>query len=810
MSDSTGHYRYDARPVDTELAQETLALDPKGYVWSLPDKAGDYLVTLAMKDGTELGQIPFTIAGNRLAEPGQEPVLPNGSLRLVLDKEHYTPGDTIHFQISAPFAGCALATLERDRVEAHSQFTVKPGESVHEITIPKDFEGRGYLNVSLVRDSQSEAIYMDPHAYAVQPFTSGVKARDMGIRIEAPEKVLPGEAMTIKVHANHPGRVQLFVVDEGILQLTNFALPDPLRDLLTERALDVVTREAYHLLMPDHERLLGRIPGFGGGMGGAGGRFINPFRRKSEPPFAFWSKLLDVNPSTPATCTVAVPAYFGGSFRVMAVGSSLDGETLTAGCKAQQGLVRGNVIIKPELPLVVAPGDVFSGSVILANTVEGSGKSANVAIEMRVPDGFTLVSGSAKQTVNVPENAERVVPFSVKVNDQLGAQDFSFKATLSGKPATMRSQSVSVRPASGKRTTEQMARLQQLPAEGDNAILTSDRELYPFEADSSVIVSEGSLLGIRAVLDRLNYYPYGCTEQKISQAMPYVVLWDRPALRDRVLVRAGHPKSLEQKKGKQAIADALRAIRSSMQYDGISLWPGGNESNLFVTAYAGDFLVTMHEHGLFVPEDLLDRVLSHLEEYVGRTPSSVADGRIKIYGAWVLQRSGRIMTAQLTNLENWFSSNTRAWEKDVLASLLAESFASLRLTKRAEERLPDGMVQPTTDSLFSTGMAKALHALILEHTFDGAAVREQLIDDLTETALSQGATTVDLAMISRALAEIASKDKQATASVSAKCLGYAPGFNNAEKMSTLDGLFVLDAPGCTRFCCIFAVEYQTA
>ncbi|MCR4666728.1 MAG: hypothetical protein K5657_05475 [Desulfovibrio sp.] len=798
VSDAQGHYRYDARPVDTELESKKMTITSKGTSWPLPTKKpGDYLLTVTASDGTELGQIPFTVAGNRLAKPGSETVMSNGSLRLVLDKEHYAPGDTIHFQLSAPFAGTGLVTLERDHVSAHKWFSAEPGESVHELTIPKDFEGRGYLNVSFVRDQSSEAIYMNPHAFAVAPITCGVDARDMGIRVDAPERVLPGEKMTITLQSKHKGHVQLFVVDEGILQLTDFTLPRPLQELLTERALDVMTREAYHLLMPDHERLRGRIPGFGGGMGSGGGRFLNPFRRKSEPPFAVWSNLLEVG-STPVTYTVDVPAYFGGAFRIMAVGSSLEGETLRCGSQMKKGLVRGSIILKPELPLVVAPNDVFSGGLVVANTIQGSGEKTMIDVDIDVPDGFELVSGKQKERLQVPENAERVLPFSVRVKDRLGAQSFAFTAKA-GNKTSERSQSISVRPASAFLTTESLLPLASLPVQGDERIVTSSRTLYPHNAYRSVTLSDGSLLGLRAVLERLSVYPYGCTEQKISQAMPYAVLHDRPALRDRVLIRPNISKARAAKEGEEAIDAALSAIRSSIDWDGISMWPGGDDPDTFVTVYAADFLVTMQEHGLAVPEDLLDRVLALVEDLVGRTPQSVTDGRRKIYGAWVLQRNGRIMTAQLSNLEDWFSKNTTAWEKDVLASLLAESFATLRLKKRATERLPKGTVQTTTDSLFSTGMARALHALILEQTFTNEADRTSLVSSLIDAGLSEWATTVDLAMTSRALAEIASKTEERAKGLSAKCLEYAEGFLDQEKMQTVDGLFVLEAPGCTRF-----------
>lgn len=90
------------------------------------------------------------------------------------------------------------------------------------------------------------------HSYAVAPLTVNVARRDMGLRLKAPEQVLPGSALSVSLSARHPGKALIFAVDEGVLQLTAFATPDPLRYLLNDRALEVETRQMFDLLMPDH------------------------------------------------------------------------------------------------------------------------------------------------------------------------------------------------------------------------------------------------------------------------------------------------------------------------------------------------------------------------------------------------------------------------------------------------------------------------------------------------------------------------------------------------------------------------------
>ncbi|MBQ7585047.1 MAG: hypothetical protein IJU40_02210, partial [Desulfovibrionaceae bacterium] len=301
-------------------------------------------------------------------------------------------------------------------------------------------------------------------------------------------------------------------------------------------------------------------------------------------------------------------------------------------------------------------------------------------------------------------------------------------------------------------------------------------------------------------LERLDNYPFSCTEQKISKAMPYVVLWDRPNLRDSVLRNSKRSLKDQLKLGEETIAEAISAIRASLQYDGVSIWAGSGEANLFVTAYAADFLQTMREHGLGCPADLMERLTNILEEQVNNQPTSIEDGRNKIYAAWILQRDGRIMTSVLTSLEDWFSKNARNWERDVLTSLLADSYASLRLTKRAEARLSTQDVVITNDPLFSTGMARALHALIILQDFSQVRDATPLVANLQDAALRPSATTVDLAMTARALAELSSlKNLGPELSLKLDCASYQPDFFGPQNTDNQEGLSYVSAPGCQRF-----------
>lgn len=798
VTDSRGEYRYDATPVDTEITRQTVNLDPKGLLWPMPTaEAGDYLVTVRQKNGTVLALIPFSVAGTRLAEPTDLSTrsLAKGNLRLKLEKNQYASGETIKMSLSTPYSGAGLITIERENVLAHTWFTAQAGESVQEIRIPDGFEGRGYVNVSFVRSLGSEAVYMNPHSFSVAPFTAGINQRDMGLKLTAPARVLPGEKITVRISSRVPGKALLFAVDEGVLQLTGFTTPDPLSDLLSDRALDVATLQAFDLLMPDHARLQGRIPGFGGDMTGGGGRFLNPFKRRGEPPFAFWQEVSAVS-ANGTDIILTIPEYVSGRIRIMAVGSSAaQGPASTAGNAQTSTEVRGTLILKPLLPLAVAPGDEFDGALVIANTVEGSGKDAKVHVKMECGPELVFLSGQEPQPLAINENGEAVVRFRMRAQDYLGSADVRFTASFDGqgKGKSLRSQSLSVRPPTPRVRTEKVV---PLTGAMDVSVV---RDIFPYEAQGQASISALPVLGLRSLLDKLDTYPYGCTEQLISRAMPYAALLGNPALRENILRNPKASPETVAKRGNAVISAALDTIRSNFTYyEGVSLWPSAPASD-FVTAYAGDFLLTLRESGVAVPEGLTRNILDDLERIVQRTPVDIDDGRVKVYGAWVLLRDGRIMTQEVERLEQWYKENTSGWDNDLVAVLLADCYKILRMERRAQQRMPKAFNASTADHMLNEGAARALHAVVILRDFPDRRA-EINAPALLDAAFNTTATTVDMGLLSRALIMLADKSAPAPEGIALNCTRYGQGFVPVADKAELNGsVLELNAPGCQNY-----------
>lgn len=794
VSDAQGRYRYDAASVDTELQRSEATIGPDGFLWPIPaETPGDYLLSVRDAQGTLLASIPFSIAGNRLAAPEElDPAsLARGNLRLVLDRKRYAPGDVIKMRLSVPFDGSGLITIERDSVVAHAWFTAKAGESVQEIALPRDFEGTGYVNVSFVRSLQSDAVYMQPHAYAVAPFTAGVEQRDMGLRLEAPAAVRPGEEVRVRLSARTPGRAIVFAVDEGILQLTGFQTPDPLADILLNRALVVQTSRMFDLLMPDHARLRGRIPGFGGGVG-FGARFLNPFQRRGEAPFAVWLEPAEVGPEG-REFSIAVPESFTGRFRLMAAGCAAPSSpSVTAGHAETFVEVNGTVIVKPLLPSTVAPGDTFEGALAIVNTVADSGPEAQVHLALKTGSGLELRDTPAEQTVVIPENSEKVIRLPLRATDEPGRTSVTVVATLGKEKPVQRRIELAIRPATPRTLT-----LSELTVDKQRHI-SAPSALYPCQAVTRATLSTGPLSALRAVFARLNAYPYDCAEQRISQAFPYAALSAVPELRASVLSQTGSALDEQDKDAVgRRIAAAIQSIqRCFVVNEGVSFWPGGKADD-FLTAYAADFLLTLRENGSIAPEPLTRNLLDALQRLAVRPSTSAHDARIKIYAVWVLLRDGRIMTQEVRELERWCRDNLADWERDAVSTLLADSLAMLRLERQARDILPPRIAAPATDAVFTPAILHGLHALALSRHFPERRV-DIPVDTLVRYAVTD-ASTLELAFLARGLLALGGTPPPLPPDVRLTCTEVAPGFPPVTAEAVAEGsVLTLDAPGCTR------------
>ncbi|WP_369660268.1 alpha-2-macroglobulin [Variovorax sp. V15] len=677
IKQDNGLYRYESRRKEIVLDEKPFAIAAAGNSVVLDTAApGNFAYVVRNAQGLELNRVEYSVAGNANVSRSLDR---NAELQLTLDRKDYEPGQEISVSIRAPYVGAGLITIERDKVYAHAWFKTDKTASVQKITVPKDFEGTGYINVHFVRDPASDEVYMSPLSYGVVPFATALTRRTANLQLTSSELVKPGQTVKMKLASDKPTRAVVFAVDEGILQVARYKTPDPLKHFFQKRALEVGTLQTLDLILPEFKKLMqGAAPG-GDGEGELG-KHLNPFKRKRDKPVAYWSGLVDVNGSREFSYTV--PESFNGSLRVMAV--AVNDETTAA--KSTRTVVRGDMVILPNAPLAMAPGDTVEVGVGLANNIVGSGKEAPIALTLTASGGLEVV-GDAMQTLKVNERGEASTKFNVraKPGEQavLGSSALVFTSTHKNYSARL-STEVSVRPASPFVTLVQAGSFQRA---GE---LSSQADLYPNFRQSDVAVSAAPWAFATGLMQYLEAYPHGCTEQITSQTFPAVLLSGRPELvkemsRGRTAEQGPLPEA------RKTFERYLVQLRARQTADGgFSLWPGAG-TDPFATLYAVQLLVEAKDHKLPVPQDLLQKANTYLQGWLGSGDNTLDGWRQRTQAAYLLTRQGIVAPAALANLRearrNQLTRQAVGWGDDLGAVYLAASYQLVKQEPVANELL---------------------------------------------------------------------------------------------------------------------------
>ncbi|HVJ61559.1 MAG TPA: alpha-2-macroglobulin, partial [Tahibacter sp.] len=517
----SGVYKYESRMKEIPVKEEPLTIPAAGIDFKLAtDEPGDYSLVVKNNRGEALNQVSYSVAGEANLARSLER---NAELQLALSKKDYAPDEEIEIAVRAPYAGSGLITIERDKVYAHAWFTSKTTGSVQKIRVPADFEGNGYVNVQYVRDAASNEVFMSPMSYGVAPFSVNRDARRNTFAVATPGVVKPGDTLTMKVTAGTPSRVVVFAVDEGILQVARYKLGDPLDHFFQKRMLEVSTSQILDLILPEFARLAG-MAAPGGDADGLLGKHLNPFKKKRKPPVAYWSGIVDVVGER--EFKYAIPEEFNGKLRVMAVAVAPD----RIGTFETSTTVRGDFVLSPNVPSMVAPGDEFEVSVGVANNLTGlAGKELPVAVKLE-PSKDVEAVGEPSQTLNLGEGREGVVVFRLRAKGEPGAAALKFTAASGDKAARM-TVDLSVRPAVPYRTEVAIGNLGQGKAE-----VKPLRGMFDAYAKRDASASYVPLVLARGLASYLDSFPHKCTEQLLSAAIPAMVFDKRPEF-GKVLVR---------------------------------------------------------------------------------------------------------------------------------------------------------------------------------------------------------------------------------------------------------------------------------
>jgi uncharacterized protein YfaS (alpha-2-macroglobulin family) len=537
-------------------------------------------------------------------------------LEIALDKPEYRPGDTMTVAVTARTAGKVLLNIVGDRLISSITQDVQAGANQLRVPVGSDWGNGGYVVATLLRPLDVAAQRMPGRAIGVQWFSVDRAGKTLALDMKLPALVRPNTTLRVPIRidalAGEEARVVVAAVDVGILNLTNYKPPAPDDYFLGQRRLTADIRDLYGQLLDGMQGTVGQIRT--GGDGGAELQAAPP----TQPPLALYSGVITVGPDGTAEVAFDIPE-FAGTVRVMAVAWSKD----KVGKQVGDVIVRDPVVVTATLPRFILTGDKSSMHLELDN-VEGAAGDYRVTVETDGPvsagGGAQNVRLAAKQRaqLTVPITASAAGAGLVKVR-VAGPDNFALERnyTLAAKPATQILARRSVRPI----------------AKGESLTLTADMfaDLVPGTGAVSVSIGPSVALDAATLLKALDRYPFGCTEQVTSRALPLLYVNELAVEAHLALDTAID----------QRIRDAIERLLSRQGSDGsFGLWSVGGE-DAWLDSYVTDFLTRARERGFTVPDVAFRLALDRLRNFVTNTNDPARNGgRDLAYALYVLARNG--------------------------------------------------------------------------------------------------------------------------------------------------------------------------
>jgi len=319
--------------------------------------------------------------------------------------------------------------------------------------------------------------------------------------------------------------------------------------------------------------------------------------------------------------------------------------------------VRDPVVLTATLPRFLLNGDHGTVNFDLDN-VEGA--AGDYAITVKT-SGPVKVTGNPSTTLKLAAKQRSSMALALDANGGAGTAQLDVDIKGPNGLTLARHYALDVKPA-----TQILARRSiRTLAKGESLTLTSDMfaDLVPGTGSVSLSVSLSTALDAATILKALDRYPYGCSEQVASRAVPLLYVND---------LAAGAHLAMDTAVD-QRIKDAIDRLLARQGSNGsFGLWSSGGD-DAWLDAYVTDFLTRAREKGFAVPDVSFRSALDRIRNSVVNANEPEKDGgRDLAYGLYVLARNGAAPIGDLRYLADTKLGNlSTSIAKSQLAAALA-------------------------------------------------------------------------------------------------------------------------------------------
>ena len=505
-------------------------------------------------------------------------------LAFSLNKDSYEIGETATAIIPAAAGGRALVSIENGSTVLRQEWieVSNGGDTKYTFKITPEMTPNVYLHISLLQPHAQTVNDLPIRMYGVVPVFVTNSQTVLQPQIQMPEVLRPETNfnVTVSEKTGKPMTYTLAIVDDGLLDLTNFKTPDPWNDFYSREALGIRTWDMY-------DNVLGASAGSYSSLFSTGGdATLKPADAKANrfKPVVKFIGPFYLGKGKSQTHTLKLPMYVG-SVRAMVVA----GQEGAYGNAEKTAFVRTPLMMLSTLPRVLSIQEEIT---VPVNIFAMENQVKNVTISLQTSGGGVQIVGANQQSLKFSQPGDQLVFFTLKTGSKTGKATIHLTANGGGQQ-TKETIEIEVRNPNPVVTL----RNSQWVEAGQSKELSYNLSSSSANNQIKLEVSRIPSVDISRRFDFLYNYQHHCTEQLTSKALPLLFVGQFKTI-----------DKIEAEKIKTNLQEAIRQIYGrQLPNGGFVYWPGNAVADEWISSYAGMFLTLAQEKGYAVHSNVLNK-----------------------------------------------------------------------------------------------------------------------------------------------------------------------------------------------------------
>ena len=505
-------------------------------------------------------------------------------LAFSLNKDSYEIGETATAIIPAAAGGRALVSIENGSTVLRQEWieVSNGGDTKYTFKITPEMTPNVYLHISLLQPHAQTVNDLPIRMYGVVPVFVTNSQTVLQPQIQMPEVLRPETNfnVTVSEKTGKPMTYTLAIVDDGLLDLTNFKTPDPWNDFYSREALGIRTWDMY-------DNVLGASAGSYSSLFSTGGdATLKPADAKANrfKPVVKFIGPFYLGKGKSQTHTLKLPMYVG-SVRAMVVA----GQEGAYGNAEKTAFVRTPLMMLSTLPRVLSIQEEIT---VPVNIFAMENQVKNVTVSLQASGGGVQIVGANQQSLKFSQPGDQLVFFTLKTGSKTGKATIHLTANGGGQQ-TKETIEIEVRNPNPIVTL----RNSQWVEAGQSKELSYNLSSSSANNQIKLEVSRIPSVDISRRFDFLYNYQHHCTEQLTSKALPLLFVGQFKTI-----------DKIEAEKIKTNLQEAIRQIYGrQLPNGGFVYWPGNAVADEWISSYAGMFLTLAQEKGYAVHSNVLNK-----------------------------------------------------------------------------------------------------------------------------------------------------------------------------------------------------------